>query len=169
MKRVPFKSGVHPFEGKSFSENEKIRKIEAAPEMVFPMSQHIGAPAVPTVKIGDRVLVGMKIGEAASFISSPIFSSVSGKVKMIEDRQTVTGSISKCIIVQNDFENECAPGYGEIRDPNSISNEEIVEIVKQCGIVGMGGAGFPTGVKLSPKMRKILIILLSTAQNVSRI
>lgn len=60
MKRVPFKAGVHPFEGKAFSENEKIIKIEAAPEMVFPMSQHIGAPAVPTVKIGDRVLVGMK-------------------------------------------------------------------------------------------------------------
>ncbi|MEE0129709.1 MAG: electron transport complex subunit RsxC [Eubacterium sp.] len=151
MKRVPFKAGVHPFEGKAFSENEKIIKIEAAPEMVFPMSQHIGAPAVPTVKIGDRVLVGMKIGEAASFISSPIFSSVSGKVKMIEDRQTVTGAISKCIIVQNDFENECAPGFGEIRDPNAVSNEEIAEIVKQCGIVGMGGAGFPTGVKLAPK------------------
>lgn len=73
MKRVPFKAGVHPFEGKAFSENEKIIKIEAAPEMVFPMSQHIGAPAVPTVKIGDRVLVGMKIGRGGFIYLKPDF------------------------------------------------------------------------------------------------
>ena len=71
MKRVPFRSGVHPFDGKKFSRNKEIIKIDAAQTMVFPMSQHIGAPAIPTVKPGDRVLKGTLLGKAASAVSSP--------------------------------------------------------------------------------------------------
>ncbi|MFR6066266.1 MAG: electron transport complex subunit RsxC [Eubacterium sp.] len=151
MKKVPFKSGIHPFDGKKYSANEKIVKIEAAEVMVFPMSQHIGAPAVPTVKVGDRVLKGMKIGSAPSFISSPIYSSVSGKVKAIEQRPTITGGVSDCIVVENDFENECVEGFGEARNPNEIPDGELAAFISENGIVGMGGAGFPTGVKLAPK------------------
>lgn len=119
--------------------------------MVFPTSQHIGAPAVPVVKIGDRVRRGTLIAKAASFISSPVYSSVSGKVKAIEDRQNPNGSISKCIVVENDFEDECEDGYGSVKDPNELTPEEIAAAITQAGIVGMGGAGFPTGVKLTPK------------------
>lgn len=151
MKKVPFRSGIHPFEGKKFSENKETVKIESAPLMVFPTSQHIGAPAVPVVKIGDRVRRGTLIAKAASFISSPVYSSVSGKVKAIEDRQNPNGSISKCIIVENDFEDECEDGYGSVKDPNELTAEEIAAAITQAGIVGMGGAGFPTGVKLTPK------------------
>lgn len=169
MKKVPFRSGIHPFEGKKFSENKETVKIESAPLMVFPTSQHIGAPAVPVVKIGDRVRRGTLIAKAASFISSPVYSSVSGKVKAIEDRQNPNGSISKCIVVENDFEDECEDGYGSVKDPNELTPEEIAAAITQAGIVGMGGAGFPTGVKLTPKMRIILIISYLTARNVSRI
>lgn len=151
MKKSSFKSGVHPFEGKSFSQNEKIIPVKTSEIMVFPMSQHIGAPAAPVVKVGDRVLKGMKLGDAASFISSPVYSSVSGTVKAVENRAMISGSEALCVVVENDFLDECVPGFGEVRNPNDISNEELVKIISDYGIVGMGGAGFPTGVKLSPK------------------
>ena len=151
MKMVPFRSGIHPFEGKKYSENKETVRIEAAPLMVFPMSQHIGAPAVPVVKIGDRVLKGGLLGKAPSAVSSPVYSSVSGKVKAVEERQNPNGSVSQCVVVENDFEQACAEGFGEVRDQNMLSAEEIAGIIADSGIVGMGGAGFPTGVKLTPK------------------
>lgn len=151
MKRVPFKSGVHPFEGKELAKDEKIIEIKEADTMVFPMSQHIGAPAVPVVKAGDRVLKGMKIGEASSFVSSPVYSSVSGKVKLIEDRPMVNGSLSKCIVIENDFLDEADDRFGKPNNTGKLSRDEIIKIISDAGIVGLGGAGFPTGVKLSPK------------------
>lgn len=151
MKKVPFRSGVHPFDGKKFSKDEKIKQISASPIMIYSMSQHIGAPAVPTVKVGDRVLKGMKIGEASAFISSPVYCSVSGKVKAIEERPLVGGRSAQCIIVENDFEEECAADFGIPREADALTKDEIIKIVTDAGIVGLGGAGFPTGVKLSPK------------------
>lgn len=151
MKKSSFKSGVHPFEGKTYSEDKEITVIEPSQMMVFPVSQHIGAPATPLVKVGDRVLKGMKIADASSFISSPVYSSVSGTVKKLEKRTMINGNEAMCIVVENDFEDECAPGFGDVKNPDDFSNEEIVNIVKECGIVGLGGAGFPTGVKISPK------------------
>ena len=108
MKKVPFKSGIHPKENKEYSMNEKIKIIASDKIAVFPMSQHIGAPATPTVKIGDMVCVGTKIGEASSFVSSPVYSSVSGKVKAVEQRMLVGGRSSLCVVVENDFQNETA-------------------------------------------------------------
>lgn len=151
MKKVPFKSGVHPYDGKSFAKDEKIKEIAAADIMVFPMAQHIGAPAAPVVKIGDRVLKGMKIGDAASFVSSPVYSSVSGKVKMIEERPMINGRMSKCIIVENDFLDEADESFAVPNNIDNLSRDEIIKIISDSGIVGLGGAGFPTGVKLSPK------------------
>lgn len=151
MKKVPFRSGIHPFEGKEYSEDKETFKVESAEVMVFPMSQHIGAPAVPVVKAGDRVLRGTMLGKAASAVSSPVFSSVSGKVKAIEDRQNLNGSVSKCVVVENDFADECTEDYGAVKDPNELSPADIAAAISDAGIVGMGGAGFPTGVKLTPK------------------
>lgn len=151
MKKSSFKSGVHPFEGKSYSQDMAIKKLDADKTMVFPMSQHIGAPAKPLVKVGDRVLKGMRIAEAASFISSPVYSSVSGTVKAIEDCHMISGTPSLAVTIENDFQDECVQGFGEIRNPDDLSEEEIVKIISESGIVGLGGAGFPTGVKLSPK------------------
>ena len=164
MMKGKFKAGVHPYEGKEYSGDKEIKRLNSEEIMVFPMSQHIGAPATPCVKVGDRVLKGMKIGQASSFVSSPVYSSVSGKVKAIEDRLMLSGKVSKCVIVTNDFENESVENFGINRDVNTLSNEEIIKIIGDSGIVGMGGAGIPTGVKLSPKNQNIDYIIINGSE-----
>lgn len=164
MMKGKFKAGVHPYEGKEYSGDKEIKRLNSEEIMVFPMSQHIGAPATPCVKVGDRVLKGMKIGQASSFVSSPVYSSVSGKVKAIEDRLMLSGKVSKCVIVTNDFENDSVENFGINRDVNTLSNEEIIKIIGDSGIVGMGGAGFPTGVKLSPKNQNIDYIIINGSE-----
>ncbi|MCH5321271.1 MAG: electron transport complex subunit RsxC [Eubacterium sp.] len=151
MKQKSFKKGVHPYEGKSLSENCPIQCISAEKIMVYPLSQHIGAPAKAVVAKGDRVLKGQLIAEAGGFISVPIFSSVSGTVKSIEKRLVVNGSLCDCIVVENDELDETADSFGKDRELDSLSAGEIIDIIKGAGIVGLGGAGFPTGVKVSPK------------------
>ncbi len=147
-----FKRGIHPADdGKDISKDYPIKKIKTGGEYVFPMSQHIGAPAQPIVNVGDYVKVGQKIGESTGFISAVVVSSVSGKVKAIEDRMTVSGNKVKSIVIDNDEEYNAVDGFGQDRDYTKLSNEEIRNIVKEAGIVGMGGAGFPTHVKLTPK------------------
>ena len=143
----PFKGGVHPYDGKELAMDKAIVNLRPEGIMVYPMSQHIGAPAKPIVAKGDRVLMGQKIAEAGGFISAPVISSVSGKVKSIEKRLTVGGSMVESIVVENDQEYETVPGFGEKRDYTTLSRDEIVQIVKEAGIVGLGGAGFPTSVK----------------------
>ena len=164
MMKGKFNAGVHPYEGKEYSGDKEIKRLNSEEIMVFPMSQHIGAPATPCVKVGDRVLKGMKIGQASSFVSSPVYSSVSGKVKAIEDRLMLSGKVSKCVIVTNDFENDSVENFGINRDVNTLSNEEIIKIIGDSGIVGMGGAGFPTGVKLSPKNQNIDYIIINCSR-----
>lgn len=128
-----------------------IQCIDAEDIMVYPLSQHIGAPAKAVVAVGDRVLKGQLIAEAGGFISAPVFSSVSGTVKAIENRLVVNGNNDECIIIENDRENETVSDFGKDRSLDSLSAEDIVDIIKKAGIVGLGGAGFPTGVKVSPK------------------
>ena len=149
--RKAFKKGVHPFEGKEFSMDCPIKAVKASSLMVYPLSQHIGAPAKALVCVGDRVLKGQMIAEAGGFVSSPIYSSVSGTVKAIEPRQVVNGAKVESIVIENDMLDEAIEGFGEGRDANSLSDEEILDIIKKSGIVGLGGAGFPTAVKLTPK------------------
>ena len=151
MGLATFKGGIHPYEGKELSENKPIQVLLPKGELVFPISQHIGAPAKPLVAKGDRVLAGQKIGEAGGFISANVICSVSGTVKAIEPRRMVNGAMVPSIIVENDGEYETVEGVGEDRDPSTLSKEEIRSIVKEAGIVGLGGAGFPTHVKLTPK------------------
>lgn len=151
MKQKSFKKGVHPYEGKELSENCSIKCIDAEKIMVYPLSQHIGAPAKAVVAVGDRVLKGQLIAEAGGFISVPVFSSVSGTVKAIEKRLVVNGSQCECIVIENDKLDEAVDGFGKDRELDGLSAEEIIDIIKGAGIVGLGGAGFPTGVKLSPK------------------
>lgn len=128
-----------------------IQYIDAEDVMVYPLSQHIGAPAKAVVAVGDRVLKGQLIAETGGFISAPVFSSVSGTVKAIENRLVVNGNNDECIIIENDRENETVSDFGKDRGLDSLSAEDIVDIIKKAGIVGLGGAGFPTGVKVSPK------------------
>jgi len=151
MKALTFRGGIHPFEGKDLSKDLPIKEVLPKGLLVYPMSQHIGAPAKPIVAVGDRVLVGQKIGEAAGFVSANICSSVSGTVKAVEPRLTVSGNLCPSVVVENDNLYEGVHTLGEKRDETQLSKEEIREIIKEAGIVGMGGAGFPTHVKLTPK------------------
>ena len=150
MARFTFKGGIHPNDGKALSKDKPIRQVLPKGELVYPLSQHIGAPAHPVVEKGDRVLAGQRIAEATGFVSANIHASVSGTVKGIEKRLTVTGTMADAIVIENDGL------YEEIEWPKrkpleEMTSQEIIDIVKEAGIVGMGGAGFPTHVKLSPK------------------
>lgn len=151
MGLATFLGGVHPFEGKKLSEDKPIEKLEPKGELVYPLSQHIGAPAKSLVKKGDPVAAGQIIGEACGFISANVLSSVSGTVKAIEKRRVVNGAMAECIIVENDGNYTEIEGFGLERDFTAMTSQEILDAVKQAGIVGLGGAGFPTHVKLAPK------------------
>lgn len=152
MGLATFRGGVHPFEGKELSMDRAVTVLKpTSGEMVYPLSQHIGAPAKAIVKGGDEVLVGQKIAEAGGFISAVVVSSVSGKVKKIEPRVTAGGAKSISIVIENDGLYTAVEGLGEDRDATKLSKQEIRDIVREAGIVGLGGAGFPTNVKLTPK------------------
>ncbi|MFI3212205.1 MAG: electron transport complex subunit RsxC [Eubacteriales bacterium] len=150
MSRMTFTGGIHPHDGKDLSKDRPIISVLPLGELVYPLSQHIGAPAVPIVTKGERVLTGQKIAEAGGFVSSPIFATVSGTVKAIEPRRVVTGDAINSIVIENDNQYEEVE-YPKIAPLETLSREEIITLIKEAGVVGMGGAGFPTHVKLSPK------------------
>ena len=159
-----FKGGVHPYDGKDLAKDQPIRRIKPKEILVYPLSQHIGAPASPIVAVGDTVLRGQKIAEAGGFVSAPVFASVSGTVKAIEPRHVATGDLVNSIIIENDGEMKETDFHG-VEDVASLSKEQIIEKVKEAGVVGMGGAGFPTHVKLSPKVPdKIEFIIANCAE-----
>lgn len=149
MAKLTFHGGIHPYDGKDLSKDKPMKEIIPRGEMVYPLSQHIGAPAVPIVAKGDHVLVGQKIAEAGGFVSAPIYATVSGIVKAIEPRRVVTGDMVNSIIVDNDQQFEEVTYIPH--DVETLKKEEIIHLIEEAGVVGMGGAGFPTHVKLSPK------------------
>ena len=149
MGKCTFKGGVHPYDGKELSKDVPIKELFPEGDMVFPLSQHIGAPAVPVVAKGDHVLAGQLIAEAGGFISANIHSSVSGTVKAIEPRTLATGGKCNSIIIENDGKYEEVEYFPKKLE--ELTRDEIRERVKAAGVVGMGGAGFPTNVKLTPK------------------
>lgn len=150
MAKLTFKGGIHPYDGKELSKDKPIKAVLPKGDLVYPLSQHIGAPAKPVVAKGDHVLTGQKIAEAGGFVSAPVYATVSGTVKAIEPRRVVTGDSVMSIIVENDGLYEEVE-YPEVRPLAEMTREEIIERIKEAGIVGMGGAGFPTFIKLSPK------------------
>lgn len=151
MGKATFRGGTHMYDGKELTMDKPTMVLLPKGDLVYPMSQHIGAPAKPVVAVGDRVLAGQRIGEASGFVSAHSISSVSGTVKAIEKRLTVSGAACESVIVENDGEYKTVEGFGEKRDYTKLSKEEIRKCVQDAGIVGMGGAGFPTHIKLTPK------------------
>lgn len=164
MAKLTFVGGIHPYDGKDLSKDKPIRDVLPKGELVYPLSQHIGAPATAVVKKGDKVLVGQKIAEATGFVSAPVYASVSGTVKAVEPRRVVTGDNVMSIVIENDG------AYEEIEWPaikpyEELTREEKIEMIKEAGIVGMGGAGFPTFIKLSPKEpEKIEYVIVNCAE-----
>ena len=148
--KLTFMGGIHPYDGKAMSREKPVKTVLPKGDLVYPLSQHIGAPAKPVVQKGDRVLTGQKIAEADGYLSVPIFSSVSGTVKAVEPRRVVTGDNVMSIVVENDGQYEEIT-YPAARPLEELTREEILTFVKEGGVAGMGGAGFPTHVKLAPK------------------
>ena len=142
--------GVHPCEKKELSEHTGLKRLSAPDVVVIPMSMHLGAPANPVVQVGDLVKKGQMIGEAAGFISAPVHSSVSGKVIAVEERPHANRGTCLAVVIENDHKDTLHESVQPHGDLESLTPDEIVEIVKNAGIVGMGGAGFPTYVKLKP-------------------
>lgn len=163
MARLTFAGGIHPYDGKDLSKDKPIKEVYPKGDLVFPLSQHIGAPAKPLVAKGDAVLVGQKLAEAGGFISANVICSVSGTVKGIEPRLVANGSMVQSIIVESDGEYRTVEGFGAKRDYAKLSKQEIRDIVKEAGIVGLGGAGFPTNVKLSPKNEEAIDYIIVNA------
>ncbi len=162
--KLTFKGGIHPLKaihhGKYLSEKRPIEKCSVPEEIILPISQHIGAPSTPVVKAGDKVDMGQMIADASGYVSVPCFSSVSGTVKAIEPRPHISGRPMMSIVIENDFEDRLYPGIKSPGKLADLSPKEIVDIIKGAGIVGMGGAAFPTHVKLSPPPEKKIDTLI---------
>lgn len=164
MGLLTFKGGIHPNDGKSLAKDQPITELLPSGDLVYPLSQHIGAPAAALVKKGDTVLKGQKIAEAGGFVSAPVYASVSGTVKAVEKRLNPMGSSVDCIVIENDGEYKEVE-YAPVKPLTELSKEEILNMIADAGIVGMGGAGFPTRVKLSPKEpEKIEYIIANCAE-----
>lgn len=164
MSLLTFRGGIHPYEGKELSKDKPIEPITPTRPLVYPLSQHIGAPAKAVVKKGDEVLKGQLIAEAGGFVSAPIYSAVSGIVKAIEPHLNPQGAICEAIVIESDGENREVE-YPAPKTLEELTKEEIIKRIQDAGVVGMGGAGFPAHVKLSPKEpEKIEYIIANCAE-----
>lgn len=157
--------GSHPNYNKEYTNHKEIVDATVPKLLVYPVAMHIGAPAEPIVEVGDMVKAGQMIAEEGGFVSAHVYSSVSGEVVAIEDRPSAGGGDVKSIIIKNDYKYTKADPIVEPGRSNEMSNEEITETVRKAGIVGMGGATFPTAVKLSPPPGKTIdTIILNGAE-----
>ena len=159
-----FYGGVHPNDRKELARHKEVAPLSAAPkQVVIAMAMHVGAPCKPIVAVGDQVKVGQKIGEIAG-LGAPIHASVSGVVKAVEPRPYVGGGKVMSVVIENDFQDTWGSVLTPHPDYSQLSCEEIVEIVKEAGITGMGGAGFPTHVKISSGVGKVDTLILNGAE-----
>ncbi|MBP5242254.1 MAG: hypothetical protein J6Z36_01010 [Clostridia bacterium] len=143
-----FRRGIHAADMKYLAKNSPIEEASVPSEVCIALAQHIGKPAVPLVAVGDEVKQGQPIARADGFVSAPIFSSVSGKVKSIDFKTEERGTVGQYITIENDGKYDFLPLEGEV-DRNDAAS--VKQRIIDAGIVGLGGAAFPTGVKLRPK------------------
>ena len=161
MKTFTFKGGVHPLENKELANGFAI--LDAFPlskTVTIPITQG-GAPNSPVVKVGDEVAIGQKIADGEKYMNCPVHSSVSGKVKKIQNCVVTGNNEAPCIIIESDGENRTA--FMDAIDPFSVSKEVALARIKDAGVVGMGGAAFPSHVKLNPPSDKVIDYCLVNA------
>lgn len=158
-----FFGGVHPHDMKAATNEKAIEQLAPPALVVIPMSMHFGAPCTPLVKVGDYVKVGQKIGEFHG-LGAPIHASVSGTVKAVEPRPFSMGGNMMSVIIENDMKDELSEEVQAPADPNALTVEEMIEIVKNAGIVGMGGATFPTHVKISGGIGPVEHVIINGAE-----
>ena len=163
MKITAFRGGIHPPYQKSLTNGSETTILEPGQFVYIPLSQHIGAACTPIVSAGDEVLVGQKIGDSEAFVSSPVHSSVSGTVKEIKKHLHPSGNMVETVIIENDFK------YTEVKETKhnyrKIHAGRLLELIREAGIVGMGGAGFPAHIKLNPpKDKPIDCVIINGAE-----
>jgi len=146
--------GVHPDESK-LTKDSPFEVLPPPPIAVIPLQQHTGAPNSPTVSVGDYVKIGQKIGDTTQPVAAPVHATVSGKVIAIEERPCPTGGKIQSVVIENDFKEEWVE-LNKRETFENLSNEELVKIIREKGIVGLGGAAFPTAVKLTPPKGKVI-------------
>ena len=160
-----FFGGIHPKENKHYACDKAVQEFPEPDILVIPMAQHIGAPCKPLVKKGDLVTVGQKIGDNQG-LCVPVHASVSGKVKAVEPRPHTSGTMVMSVVIENDHLGtlceEIKPRTQEEADRLTV--EELMSIIREAGIVGMGGASFPTHVKLSSAMGKVDTIIVNVSE-----
>jgi electron transport complex protein RnfC len=158
VKLDPFKGGIHPPYRKQGTAHKAIEEIPLPDEVIIPLSQHVGAPNSPTVAVGDHVEAGQKIGESDAFVSAPVHASVSGTVKAIEERVNFAGRTVNMVVIEVDREQPMK--WDKANDTASLDAERIREIAREAGLVGLGGAAFPTSVKLAPPADKPIDVVI---------
>lgn len=162
---LTFKGGTKVPGFKKFTEDLPLEKAGEPEIVTIPLQQHIGAPCEPVVEVGEKVKVGQQIGQAQAFVSAPVHSSVSGTVKKIGPYTSPTGMTVNSITIESDGKNEVDTTLKSYNDLDNLTKDEILSIIKNAGITGMGGAGFPTHVKLSPpKDKKIDTIIINGSE-----
>ena len=163
MKITAFKGGIHPPYQKSLTNDCETIYLDPGQFVYIPLVQHIGAPLNPTVAVGDYVLAGQKIGDSEAFVSSPVHSSISGTVKEIKKYLHPNGSMTDTVVIENDFKYKAIPAVK--KNFRKIPSDKILEIIREAGIVGMGGAGFPAHIKLNPpKDKPIDCVIINGAE-----
>ena len=160
-----FFGGIHPKENKFYAQKEAVQAFPEPDLLVIPMQQHIGAPCKPLVKKGDPVLVGQKIGDNQG-LCVPVHSPVSGKVKAVEMRPHISGVHVQSVVIENDHQgNLCETVQSRSQETvDKLTPEELMAIIREAGIVGMGGAAFPTHVKLSSGLGKVDTIIVNVSE-----
>lgn len=160
-----FEGGVHPTSHKN-TRSKPIETIPPQKEMIYPLLQHIGAICEPCVQVGDYVRLGQKIADTSAEISAPIHATVSGTVKEICDWDHPSGDRIPAIIVENDFEDNRADCFMETcSDYTAKTPEELIQMIREAGVVGMGGAAFPTHIKLSSALGKVDTLIINAAES----
>jgi electron transport complex protein RnfC len=158
-----FFGGVHPNDKKSLTCEKALEPIPAPKLVVIPMSMHIGAPCQPLVKKGDTVTVGQKIGDNTG-LCVPVHASVSGKVLAVEPRPHPNGTNVMSVVIENDFQDTLCPDIAPRQNVEALTGEELTKIIHEAGISGMGGATFPTDVKISSGLGKLDTIIVNAAE-----
>ncbi|MBQ1281783.1 MAG: electron transport complex subunit RsxC [Oscillospiraceae bacterium] len=158
-----FFGGIHPNDMKSLSCEAAFQPFPAPETVVIPMSQHIGAPCKPLVKKGDKVTVGQKIGDNTG-LCVPVHASVSGEVIAVEPRPHVGGTMVPSVVIKNDFQDTLCPDITPHDSIDDLSPEDLINLIHDAGIVGMGGAMFPTHVKISSGIGKVDTIIINAAE-----
>ncbi len=158
MKLDTFRGGIHPPYQKEGTAHKAMVTIPLPDEVIIPLAQHVGAPNAPTVAVGDHVEAGQKIGESDAFVSAPVHASVSGTVKAIEERINFAGRPVNMVII--DVDSEQPSKWDKVNDVDTLDADAIRKIAKEAGLVGLGGAAFPTSVKLAPPADKPIDVVI---------